>query len=107
MPDTAERLQPDGAVETASVQRLRTGDVVLMRPGASVPADREVLEGHSAVSEAMITGEYQPGSNEADAKVIAGRRPVWALAGIAYDGVQTRFRYIDGVNGGEEVHCHA
>lgn len=39
MPDTAERLGPDGAVATVPVSRLRAGDLVLVRPCASIPAD--------------------------------------------------------------------
>ncbi|MCC6190930.1 MAG: copper-translocating P-type ATPase [Anaerolineales bacterium] len=72
MPDTAERIGLDGATEHVPVSRLRTGDLVLVRPGASVPADGEVVEGSSDVSEAMITGESKPVSKKAGAKVIAG-----------------------------------
>jgi P-type Cu2+ transporter len=50
MPDTAERVRPDGGTETVPVDRPRTGDLVLVRPGASVPADGEVVDGNSDVS---------------------------------------------------------
>ena len=43
-----------------------------MRPGASVPADGQVVEGESEVSEAMITGESRPVKKTAESKVIAG-----------------------------------
>lgn len=72
MPDTAERLKPDGATEAVPVNELQTGDLLLVRPGASVPADGEVVEGSSEVNEAMITGESKPVKKEAGAKVIAG-----------------------------------
>ena len=72
MPDTAERVQPDGSVETISADRLQGGDVVLVRPGASIPADGEVAEGSSEVSEAMITGESKPVGKAAGDRVIAG-----------------------------------
>jgi P-type E1-E2 ATPase len=39
------------------VSELRTGDRVLVRPGGSIPADGRVVEGESAVNEALITGE--------------------------------------------------
>jgi Cu2+-exporting ATPase len=42
MPDTAERVLADGQLETVPVGQLRTGDLVLVRPGASVPADGQV-----------------------------------------------------------------
>src|SRR5258707_8413114 len=64
MPDTAEFVQPDGSTKQVSVDMLHNGDVILVRPGASIPADGEVADGHSAVSEAMITGESKPVSKE-------------------------------------------
>ncbi len=72
MPDTAERLLPDGSTETVPTSALKTGDLVLVRPGASIPADGEVVEGHSHVSEAMITGESRPVKKDVGDKVIAG-----------------------------------
>jgi len=72
MPDTAERIQPDGATEMVPVSELNDGDIVLVRPGASVPADGEVSEGSSEVNEAMITGESKPVKKETGSKVIAG-----------------------------------
>ncbi len=72
MPDTAERLLPDGSTETVPTSALKAGDVVLVRPGASIPADGEVVEGASRVSEAMITGESRPVRKEAGSAVIAG-----------------------------------
>ncbi len=72
MPDTAERLLPDGSTETVPTSTLKTGDIVLVRPGASIPADGEVVEGHSQVSEAMITGESRPVKKDVGDKVIAG-----------------------------------
>src|SRR5260221_7595892 len=72
MPDTAEVVQTDSSTKQVSVTTLRSSDLVLVRPGASIPADGEVAEGHSAVNEAMITGESKPVAKELDAKVIAG-----------------------------------
>jgi len=72
MPDTAERIHDGDRSETVSVPELQTGDLVLIRPGASIPADGEVVDGHSNVSEAMITGESKPVHKMAGAKVIAG-----------------------------------
>ncbi|MCZ7574434.1 MAG: copper-translocating P-type ATPase [Ardenticatenaceae bacterium] len=72
MPDTAERIGPDGRVEQVPVERLRAGDRVLVRPGASIPADGAVVEGESDVNEAMITGESRPVKKVPGAEVIAG-----------------------------------
>jgi len=72
IPDTAERLSPDGQVETIPVSKLRTDDLVLVRPGSTIPADGVVVEGESRVNEAMITGESLPVKKEKGSKVIAG-----------------------------------
>jgi Cu2+-exporting ATPase len=72
MPDTAERINADGETETVSTDTLKNGDLVLVRPGANVPADGEVIEGDSDVNEAMITGESIPVKKQPGAKVIAG-----------------------------------
>lgn len=72
MPDTGERIRDGDSTETVPVSDLRNGDLVLVRPGASIPADGEVVDGHSNVSEAMITGESKPVHKMAGAKVIAG-----------------------------------
>ncbi|MDQ4075462.1 MAG: heavy metal translocating P-type ATPase [Chloroflexota bacterium] len=72
MPDEAERIREDGTTESVPVDELREGDRVLVRPGASVPADGVVVEGTSDVNEAMITGESRPVSKEPGDDVIAG-----------------------------------
>jgi Cu2+-exporting ATPase len=72
MPDTAERERADGSTEEVPVVGLRSGDLLLVRPGASVPADGVVERGESDVNEAMITGESRPVKKEPGAKVIAG-----------------------------------
>ena len=71
LPDTAERVR---GAETQSVplSELRIGDIVLVRPGARVPADGTVVEGAADVDESMITGESKPLPKVAGAKVIAG-----------------------------------
>jgi Cu2+-exporting ATPase len=72
MPDTAERILPDGETEEVAVSALQSGDLVLVRPGASVPADGTVEDGQSDVNEAMITGESRPVSKEPGVPVIGG-----------------------------------
>ena len=72
MPDTAERLRADGSLEEVSTSELRAGDLVLVRPGASIPADGEVVEGGSDVNEAMITGESRPVKKQPGDRAIAG-----------------------------------
>lgn len=72
MPDTAERLNTDGSTSTISTTELKTGDLVLVRPGASIPADGVVEDGQSEVNEAMITGESRPIHKHTGEKVITG-----------------------------------
>ncbi|HLO18760.1 MAG TPA: copper-translocating P-type ATPase [Anaerolineales bacterium] len=72
MPDTAEHIQPNGNIHTMPVSMLKAGDLVLVRPGASIPADGVVEEGTSNVNESMITGESKPVKKTPGAKVIAG-----------------------------------
>jgi len=72
MPDTAERITDDGETEEVPVSELSEGDLVLVRPGASVPADGVVEEGDSDVNESMITGESKPVSKEPGDEVIGG-----------------------------------
>jgi Cu2+-exporting ATPase len=72
MPDTAERLRHGDMTEIVPVSALKPGDLLLLRPGSSVPADGEVVDGHSNVNESMITGESHPVHKMLGAKVIAG-----------------------------------
>ena len=72
MPDTAERIKQDGTVEVVPAGQLRPGDLLLVRPGAAIPADGEVEEGRSDVNEALITGESRPVEKVAGSKVIGG-----------------------------------
>jgi Cu2+-exporting ATPase len=72
MPDTADRIAADGTVQLVPVGRLRGGDLVLVRPGAGIPADGEVMEGRSDVNEALITGESKPVEKSAGSMVIGG-----------------------------------
>nr|WP_310909260.1 copper-translocating P-type ATPase [Natrinema sp. 1APR25-10V2] len=72
MPDTAERITESGDTEKVPVSDLSEGDLLLVRPGASVPADGVVEEGDSDVNESMITGESRPVSKEPGDEVIGG-----------------------------------
>lgn len=72
MPDMAEVIMADGSVEEYPVIHLETDDVVLVRPGASIPADGVVIDGRSDVNEAMITGESKPVTKTEGSNVIGG-----------------------------------
>ncbi|WP_459881986.1 heavy metal translocating P-type ATPase [Halorubrum gandharaense] len=72
MPNKAERIIEDGETEEVPVDNLEAGDLVLVRPGANVPADGVVEEGDSNVNEAMITGESRPVEKDPGDEVIGG-----------------------------------
>jgi P-type Cu2+ transporter len=71
LPDTAERVTQNGT-EEVPIAQLRVGDVVLVRPGARVPADGVVVEGTADVDESMITGESRAVTRQPGNTVIAG-----------------------------------
>lgn len=71
LPDTAERVSGTDT-ESAPLSELRIGNIVLVRPGARVPADGTVVEGTADVDESMITGESKTVPKVTGAKVIAG-----------------------------------
>jgi Cu2+-exporting ATPase len=71
LPATATRVVGERA-EEVPIEQLHEGDLVLVRPGARVPADGIVRDGASAVNESMITGESQPVDKQAGDRTIAG-----------------------------------
>src|SRR6202158_4755843 len=71
LPDTAERVK-DEVIQSVPLSELRVGDIVLVRPGARVPASGTVVEGAADVDESMITGESKTVPKVAASKVIAG-----------------------------------
>ena len=60
MPSAAHKITPDEVIEDIPLQELKTGDVVIIKPGEKVPADGIVIEGESSVNESMLTGESKP-----------------------------------------------
>jgi Cu2+-exporting ATPase len=72
LPDEAERLGPDGTVETVALADLAAGDVVLVRSGGRVPADGVIVDGTAELDESMITGESRPVRKSTGDRVVAG-----------------------------------
>jgi Cu2+-exporting ATPase len=71
LPDEAERVTEQGT-ETVTIAELRPGDIVLVRPGARVPADGVVVSGSADVDESMLTGESRPVAKGDGDRVVAG-----------------------------------
>ncbi len=82
VPNTAEKIVGKDAesrgesgieeTEEVEVSELEKGDIILVRPGSSIPADGEVVEGDSSVDESMITGESEPVSKSEGDELIGG-----------------------------------
>lgn len=62
----------DGSVINLHSSQVRTGDVVMIRPGARIPVDGQVVRGHSFVDQAPITGESLPVEKVPGVSVYAG-----------------------------------
>lgn len=71
LPDTAERLEGEDVVSVAPAD-LQVNDIVIVRPGASVPADGEIVQGSASFDESMITGESKSVRRDAGDRVVAG-----------------------------------
>ncbi|HYG67632.1 MAG TPA: heavy metal translocating P-type ATPase, partial [Anaeromyxobacteraceae bacterium] len=71
LPGSAVRIEGDREVEVP-LDALRDGELVLVRPGARVPADGVVRGGDSSVDESMLTGESRPVRRRAGDRVAAG-----------------------------------
>jgi Cu2+-exporting ATPase len=72
LPDEAERVLDDGSMEPVAIDALQAGDMVLVRSGARVPADGEIIDGLASLDESMITGESKPVVKEVGDRVVAG-----------------------------------
>ena len=70
-PATA-RVVRDGVESEIGIEDVKTGDHVRIRPGEHVPVDGRVIEGESAVNEALVTGEPLPAEKTEGAEVIGG-----------------------------------
>lgn len=66
------RIIRDGAEAEIPISEVRIGDLVIVRPGESIPVDGTITEGASSVDESMITGESIPADKSVDDKVIGG-----------------------------------
>ncbi|WP_423464739.1 heavy metal translocating P-type ATPase [Promicromonospora sp. MS192] len=71
LPDEAERVEGDQVVTVAPAD-LVVGDVVVVRPGGSVPADGRITDGRAEMDESMVTGESRTVSRGAGEPVVAG-----------------------------------
>ncbi|TFH05197.1 MAG: copper-translocating P-type ATPase [Methanosarcina sp.] len=71
MPSVAH-LKKNGETVDVSVDQLKIGDRVLVKPGEKIPVDGTVIEGTSSVNESMLTGESKPVTKKPGNEVIGG-----------------------------------
>jgi hypothetical protein len=71
LPDEAERVEGDQIVKVSPAD-LQVGDVVVVRPGGSVPADGKIVDGRADMDESMVTGESRPVARGTGDPVTAG-----------------------------------
>lgn len=72
LPSTVHLESDNDTVTDISLDQLKNGDVLVIKPGEKIPADSVVIDGNSYVNESMLTGESKPVRKSKDDKVIAG-----------------------------------
>ncbi len=99
MPQTALRLDADGAQSRVSVQRLAVGDRVRVPVGEAFAADGVLIEGPTQVDEALLTGESTPVTRSAGEAVVGGSVNVGAPVVMRVErvGADSRFEAIVGM----------
>ncbi|QSB04995.1 heavy metal translocating P-type ATPase [Natronoglycomyces albus] len=71
LPDEAERVEGSHIV-TISPADIQLGDVIVVRPGGTVPADGRIIDGSASMDESMVTGESRPVRRDVGDHVVAG-----------------------------------
>ena len=96
LPASVERIGADGHGERIAARRVRVGDVLRVYAGETFPADSVVLQGSSAVDEAMLTGESRPLARGPGDSVLAGSHNLAGTLRVRVDkaGTDTRFAAI-------------
>ncbi|MEK4254804.1 copper-translocating P-type ATPase [Ureibacillus sp. FSL K6-2830] len=72
MPKEAHKIDSSGNIIDVSVEDLKPGDQILVKPGEKIPLDGKIFEGHSTVDESMLTGESVPVEKTMGMEVIGG-----------------------------------
>jgi len=93
LPNSVERLKPDGHYERVAVRRLEVGDIVRVLPGEAFPADGTITLGTTSADEALLTGESRPVAKTVGAEVIAGSHNLSSAVQLRVDRIGQATRY--------------
>jgi heavy metal translocating P-type ATPase len=72
MSPTTARVRREGGEVKVSLEEVKLGEIVLVKPGDKIPVDGTVLSGHSTVNQATITGESIPVEKTVGDRTFAG-----------------------------------
>lgn len=72
MPNTANRIAKNDQTEEVQVDDIKTGDLLLVKPGEKIPLDGKITKGKSQIDESMLTGESVPATKSINDQVIGG-----------------------------------
>jgi Cu2+-exporting ATPase len=72
LPSDAHKIDARGKIVDVPLEKLSSGEKVLIKPGEKIPADGKIIDGYSSVNEAMLTGESKPVSKKQGDSVIGG-----------------------------------
>jgi P-type Cu+ transporter len=95
-PQTARLLAPNGLETVVPVSQLQVGDQIVIKPGDRIATDAEVIDGVSAIDEAMLTGESVPVEKHKGSKTFGGTVNLhgWLLARVTATGQSTALAQI-------------
>lgn len=96
LPDSVERIEPDGAVTRLSPTQLRVGDLLRVPAGQAFPADGSIEQGETSADEALLSGEAHPVEKKPGDEAVAGSINLQApvLLRVLRLGADTRFEAI-------------
>lgn len=86
-PKIAHLEDENGEIQDVPADRIQSGQVVIVRPGESIPVDGNVISGHSAVNESMLTGESIPADKSEGDKVFGATVNQQGMLKISATGV--------------------
>ncbi len=93
LPDSVERLEPDGSTERVALPRLRAQDRVRVAAGQAFPGDGRLVEGQTQVDEALLSGESRPVERSVGDAVVGGSVNLGAPVVVRLERVGEGTRY--------------